>query len=330
MYVDTACPPCTRSFIQNMAMRKCLLFTFFAVFFICFAQSNTDGTTKNENATAQLGETLFFDKRLSRNGTRACASCHAPELAFSDGYRRSLGAEADLHKHNAPSLLNAAAIQRLTWSDSTVRTFQQQMQQPFFGTKPLEMGLRYADTTAIVAFLQKDKTYTQLFAKAEKNIAWRNVEMAIVAFLKTLKTDTSAHKPLSDLEKQGKAVFFAEKTQCATCHCPPYYTVATSTRNAYYNIGLYKKYPKADSGLQEITHKKQDNGKFRVPSLLNVSKTAPYMHDGSVASLAEVLTIFEQGGQAQGRQHPQKAKNVQGFWLSVEERRALLAFLYSL
>jgi cytochrome c peroxidase len=330
-YADTVCPHPSYSFIPNMTMRKFLLFSFFAVFFMCFAQSNTSIIqSKADNATVKLGETLFFEKRLSRNGTRACASCHAPEIAFSDGYRRSLGIEADLHKHNAPSLFNAAAMQRLTWADSTVKTFEQQMQQPFFGTKPLEMGLRYADTTQIIAFLQKNKTYAQLFEKAQKQLAWRNIETAIAAFLQTLRTDTSAHKPLSEIEKQGKAIFFAQKTQCATCHPPPYYTIATRTKNAYFNIGLHQKYPKEDSGLQETTHEKQDNGKFRVPSLVNVSKTAPYMHDGSVASLSEVITIFEQGGLGKGKKHPQKAKMIRGFRLTTDERQALLAFLYSL
>jgi cytochrome c peroxidase len=312
----------------------CIAFSVFGL-----AQNNLDFVVKKENLVAQknasnesvlLGKTLFFEKRLSKNGTRACASCHAPELAFTDGYRRSLGAEADLHQHNSPSLLNAAAMQNLTWSDSTVHTFRQQMQQPFFGKKTLEMGLQHRDTSTILRLLKQDKTYQTLFKNAKTAIAWRNIETALSDYLTTLRSDTSAQKTLNEAETRGKAVFFSTKTKCATCHPPPYYTISTLSQNAYFNIGLYQKYPKKDNGLRQITHKKRDDGKFRVPSLLNTSKTAPYMHDGSVATLSEVIAIFENGGHKNGKNHPQKSSMIQGFSLTATERQGLLAFLYSL
>jgi cytochrome c peroxidase len=115
---------------------------------LCIAmQSSITPENRNEHtpentatATLLLGKTLFSEKRLSQNNTRACASCHAPELAFTDGYRRSLGIYADAQQHNSPTLLNVVLMKNMTWADSTVHTFEAQMQRAFFGSRDFSRG----------------------------------------------------------------------------------------------------------------------------------------------------------------------------------------------
>jgi cytochrome c peroxidase len=318
---------------------------------LIFCGSRTQPPPQTDVQLAAIGHYLFFETRLSRNGTKSCASCHAPELAFTDGYRRSLGAETDVVAHNAPTLLNVANLKVLNWANPTTRSLAAQLQQPFFAAHPPELGLAQSDTIKILAYLRQQPTYQRLFAQAQQPFLWQTVAHSLIAYVTGLRSYNSAFDRLqrgdssamTTAARRGAQLFFSQKLNCGVCHPAPDFTLAAVTPDAYANIGLYGCYAAADNGLQEYTKKRRDNGRFRIPSLRNVALTAPYMHDGSVNTLDEALTIFERGGRDfvttsksqkqthnDGKKHPQKSALVRGFALTNRERADVLQFLNSL
>lgn len=312
-------------------------------------------------AKIALGEKLFFERMLSANGTKSCASCHDPNYAFTDGYRRSLGIYADKVRHNSPTLINTRFYATLTWANPDIKTYQEQVKLPMFGQHPPEMGLS-PDNEAPLQYLAAQADYQKLFEQAfgiphrgKKNVSqtlftYEHVFDALAAFENTLVSfqtpydryvagDTAV---LSPAAKRGQTLFFSSRLQCATCHPPPLFTDA-DTPNRYHNIGLYcldslGSYPQADEGLYEYTRQTADKGRFRTPTLRNVALTAPYMHDGSIESLAAVVALFEKGGyvwpngpnKGDGSLNPNKSSYIKGFILTPQERSDLLAFLLSL
>lgn len=297
----------------------------------------------------QLGKALFFEKRLSANSTKSCASCHAPEFAFTDGYKKSLGIEADIHPRNAPSLLNTVHYRHLNWATPHVTTFEQQMEGPLFNVVPLEMGANKEDNS-IPERLAKDSGYVRLFRAAFPNekhpFTWQPVINAIATYCRTLTSQNSPYdqyvkgdeNALSEAAKRGEKLFLSARLKCAECHKPPFFTVASDTGQSYFNIGLYEDYPDDNEGLYEATQNPADKGKFRVPSLRNLVFTAPYMHDGSVANLQEVVAIYQRAGRhietgenaGRGSRHPNKDPRIMGFFLSETEKADLIAFLVAL
>ncbi|MEY4927038.1 MAG: hypothetical protein RI894_1474 [Bacteroidota bacterium] len=301
----------------------------------------------SDSAIVSLGHFLFFDKHLSKNGTKSCSSCHAPELAFTDGYRRSLGAEADLQAHNAPTLLNIADYKTFHWADTTVKTLEQQVLKPLFASHPLELGLAQNDSAFLTYFNQNNR-YQALFYRAfptEKAFNYSHIIRALAAYTRSLRSQNSAYDryrkgdttAITRIEKRGEFLFF-QQLKCGVCHPYPAFTTATMTTKAYSNIGLYLHYPAHDEGLYETTKHRSDRGKFRIRTLRNVWLTAPYMHDGSVRDLPEVIDIFAAAGRAilygehkgDGAKNRQKSSKITNFQLSPTEKRALLAFLTAL
>jgi cytochrome c peroxidase len=360
-------------YLKNKIATYCVFALFGSLILLAF-QGNT-GLPQAENTElplAELGHFLFFDEQLSKNGTKSCSSCHAPELAFTDGYRRSLGAEADIQQHNAPSLLNIAAYTTFHWSDTTVKTIEQQLLQPLFSSHRVELGLVQTDT-AFLRHFRNNLRYKALFANAfptenSQNHAlnYAHIIAALAAYVRTLHSENAKYdlyrrneegrnegvnkqfavydaalKPrfdsLTTEERAGETLFF-KKLNCGSCHPYPTFTLASSTSAAFANIGLYAKYPKSDEGLAEKTKKRRDKGVFRIPSLRNIALTAPYMHDGSVRDLGEVIDIFAAGGRTipygdfngNGCKNKQKSKKILGFRLSPTDKHALLAFLNTL
>lgn len=304
-----------------------------------------------------LGRYLFFDTRLSFNTTKSCASCHAPEFAFSDGYRRSITASGEIALRNAPSLINSAEMKYLDWADPSVTTLEKQHERPFFNEHPVELGVK-GNEEMILNRLKSDTLYRQLFEACypaiKQPFVMGNVIKAIAAYVRKLKSLNSPYDryvagdstALSASAKKGKDLFFSNRLNCASCHRPPYFTQADrlgATDSVYVNIGLYNvgngnSYPINDIGLARSTHDQNDNGKFRIPSLRNLSFTAPYMHDGSIEGLVEVIEMYAEGGRnvdfgpyaGDGRINSRKDKRVKGFYLSDKEKGQLVDFLFSL
>jgi cytochrome c peroxidase len=300
-------------------------------------------------AKVELGRRLFHETRLSSTGQFACGSCHRPELAFTDGRPHPLGATGQPLKRSAMSLANVAYNAAFTWSDPRMLSLESQMRQPLFNEHPVEMGLMGAGHAAVEA-LSAATVYRELFAAAFPGdatpISMDHVIKAIAAFERSLISGRSpfdryvfddASAALSDSAKRGMALFFSTRVGCAQCHSgfnfsgPLVYEGHEREGASFANNGLYDvdgrgSYPANDRGLIDITHRAADMGKFRVPTLRNVALTAPYMHDGSLARLQDVIDHYARGG----RKNPHQDSRVRPLSLSQAERADLVAFLESL
>jgi cytochrome c peroxidase len=297
----------------------------------------------------ELGRRLFFDTRLSATGQYACASCHRPELAFTDGRARALGATGESTRRGALSLANVAYNPAFTWADPYLGSLEKQMRQPLFNEHPLEMGLRNGGVSA-VREISQGSGYAEQFAAAFPSdvpaLSMDNIIKAIAAFERTLISGRSAfdryvfdddRTAMSDSARRGMALFFSARVGCAQCHFGINFSGPLISqghergRALFANTGLYDVdghggYPAHDRGLLEMTHLPKDMGKFRVPTLRNVAVTAPYMHDGSLSSLQEVLDHYTRGGHKSRLQD----SRIRPFALTATERADLLAFLDSL
>jgi cytochrome c peroxidase len=295
-----------------------------------------------------LGRRLFFETRLSITGQYSCASCHRPELAYTDGKPHAVGATGEQVRRSALSLANVAYNPAFTWGNSRIRSLEAQMRQPLFSEHPLEMGLS-GDGAAALTALALDTTYIAQFGAAfssDAPLTMEHVIQAIAAFERTLISGRSPfdryvfdddRSALSESAKRGMALFYSPRGGCSQCHFginfsgPIVYEGHAKADAIYANTGLYDvdgrgSYPAGDQGLMEITHRAQDMGKFRVPTLRNVGLTAPYMHDGSLSSLDAVLDHYVQGGHHGPRQDPKIRRLV----LAAGDRKDLIAFLVSL
>ncbi len=278
-----------------------------------------------DNAEILLGKQLFFDKSLSANGTKSCASCHNPQLSFTDGYRKTLGIKADIALRNTPSLLNMKDNHFFNWADSSLHSVVQQMEGPLFGQHPVEMGMRFQN--------EVDKQ------KSIKAIA------AFVQFIVSNRSTYDLHlqtkKPMDSLAMQGKQLFFSNALKCGQCHAGENFNSPLVEADRFANIGLYNFAPAKsaiDSGLAFVTHNANDVGKVRIPSLRNVALTAPYMHDGSAATLKEVIAHYARGGRqldygeipGDGALQKNKHAKITGFHINAQETNALIRFLETL
>ena len=308
----------------------------------------------------ELGRWLFYDRRLSLNDTTSCATCHIQALAFTDGRPRSVGATGAFHPRSSMTLVNAAYASRLTWSNQLLDKLEDQALTPMFGDNPIEMGMAGREDT-IVQLLRTDPRYTELvpaaFSDDQDPYSVLNTIRAISAFVRTIISYDSPYdhfvngdeNALGDSAQQGMELFFSERLECFHCHGGFNFTDSTTHANSnvdrfgYHNTGLYNidgngAYPADNTGLYDMTGQRRDMGRFKAPTLRNVAVTAPYMHDGSIASLDAVIAHYERGGRligegafaGDGRSNPFKSEFIRGFELSADERAGLIAFLESL
>jgi cytochrome c peroxidase len=269
-----------------------------------------------------LGRRLFFDTRLSRTHDVACASCHEQKHAFADPRRVSEGVEGRQGTRNAPPLFNLAWNKSFFW-DGGAPTLEHQVIGPI--VNPLEMDMKMED---VVSRLAADSSYVRQFKAAfDQKPAPEGVTKALASFMRTMVSgesrydrfkegDTSA---LSDSEKRGMDLFFSERAECFHCHVG-----FNLTNNGFHNNGTRPDDP--DLGREHITEKESDRGKFKVPSLRNIAVTAPYMHDGSLETLEDVIEHYAKGGQG----HPNTDPTIHPLELTAQEKADLVAFLRSL
>jgi cytochrome c peroxidase len=244
-------------------------------------------------AKVELGRYLFYDTRLSVNGTQACASCHKQELAFTDGRPVAIGATGQKHPRGSMSLVNVAYSKILTWSDPSMTQLEQQALVPMFGEHPVELGLR-KDDARFLSTLRSEPSYAPLFAHAfpadPDPFTITNVVKAIACFERSIISARSPYDryhyggdetAISDSAKRGEIVFFSQPFTCFTCHGGPTFA---------------------------------DNQTPKVPTLRNIALTAPYLHDGSAATLDATFEHNSKGA----------------YRLSADQRRDLTEFLKSL
>ncbi len=308
----------------------------------------------------ELGRWLFYDTRLSGNRTMSCASCHIQALAFTDGKTRSVGSTGESHPRGAMSLVNVAYASRLTWANPLLDRLEDQALTPLLGDNPVEMGLgTRPDDFAVL--LKTEERYKALAKRAFPNdddpYSLLNGVRAISAFVRTIVSFQSPYdrymggddRALGEAAIRGMNLFFSERLECFHCHGGFNFTDSTTHANArveqvgYHNTGLYNvgnagDYPAENTGLYDMTGERRDIGRFKAPTLRNISVTAPYMHDGSIATLDEVIDHYARGGRrieegeyaGDGRLSPYKSEFIRGFDLSDDERKDLIAFLEAL
>lgn len=246
-----------------------------------------------------LGRYLFFDPILSGNGTISCASCHDPNKGLSDGLATSIGSDNHRLKRGAPSLWNVAYLQKLFW-DGRASSLEEQMQGPLFSEEEMNNT-----PENLLETLNSIKEYKQMFAEAfpekekESSIELNEIYKSITAFQSSLislnsKYDRYAHgyhDALNENEIEGMNVFRSFVARCAECHTPPLFT------NQQFAV-LGTPEPDGlplDPGAEEPFHDKTLRGAFKVPSLRNIEKTAPYMHSGNFGTLRETVEFYTKG-----------------------------------
>jgi len=304
---------------------------------------------------ALLGRYLFYDRRLSVNGTTSCATCHRQEIAFTDGRAQALGATGQGHPRSSMSLVNVAYNTAFNWSDPSVHSLEEQVLKPMFSTNPVELGVVKAD---LLRLIRSDTTYRALFPQAfpgEANaFTIGNVAKAIASFERTIVSAGSEYdrfhflgdtNAISESAKRGEFLFFLDYggPSCFRCHGGFNFSDATGSRVEFHNTGLYNlagplSYPAPNLGIYEHTKLATDVGKFKAPTLRNIALTAPYMHDGSIRTLEEVVDHYAAGGRTigggplagVGHDNPAKDKLIHGFFMTPQNRADLVAFLVSL
>jgi cytochrome c peroxidase len=269
-----------------------------------------------------LGKKLFYETRMSQNNAISCASCHKPQYAFSDNTAFSIGNNKLRGRGNTTTLTNIAYNPYFTRAGG-VPTLEMQILVPIqehdeFNTNILD----------IVKKLKKDTFYEK-----QSRIAYNReldpyvITRAIANFERSFISLNSKfdryfyhkEKSLSQSQIRGYNLFKSKKTNCFECH-----SGFNFTNYAFENNGLYKDYQ--DTGRMRLTHKESDEALFKVPTLRNIALTAPYMHDGSIESLKDVITHYNTGGKA----HQNKSPFVRPLGLNQQEQEDLVAFLESL
>ena len=311
-------------------------------------------------AKVELGRRLFYDGRLAADFMRSCASCHQQETAFSDAAPFSWGVTGQLTARNTPSLTNVGYAQSLTWVNPYMRDLEVQARAPLFGEHPVEMGMANQQEE-LAGRLAADPVYRELFPRAfpaeDGHISVSTITAALAAFERTLVSARSPYdeyrfggKPsaISEAARRGEALFFSDRLKCRACHGDPLFGAGSAGEGSplanFHNTGLYNldasgAYPASNPGLIANTANPADMGKFKTPGLRNIALTAPYMHDGSLRTLAEVLDHYAAGGRlvpegealaGDGRKNPLKDPLITGFVLSQQEKQDVIAFLESL
>ncbi len=281
-------------------------------------------------STVKLGKLLFYEARLSKDGTISCASCHESKFAFSSQTALSQGIGGQLGKRKAPVIINRAFHANQFW-DGRAESLEAQVTGPL--TNPLEMG---STVEAAVAFLEGNSGYRALFSAAfgTDQITIERVSRSVADFEKTLLSGNSkwdlnqndpASHPLTVREARGFEIF--NDRECHICHQPPAFT-----DDLFHNSGVaFKNGVFVDEGRFGYTktlgsEKAEELGAFKTPTLRNVNRHGPFMHDGSLKTLEEVVEFYNQGGV----ENPHLDPDITSLGLSDQDKQDLISFLGTL
>lgn len=270
-----------------------------------------------------LGKKLFYDNLLSIDYSISCASCHNVSAAFSDVVALSLGAGGKVGRRNAPTLANVAYHPYFT-REGGLETLEKQILVPIqehdeFDFNIVEIAKRMNEIPAYVAASKA------VFDRVPDPYV---ITRAIATFERTLVSGNSAYDKFIQFKdssnfnsaaRRGMQLFFSNRTECSSCH-----SGFNFTNYSFENNGLYEVY--ADNGRERLTDLATDNARFKVPTLRNIALTAPYMHDGSISTLTDVIAHYNSGGNS----HPNKSELIRPLGLTKAEQQDLVAFLHTL
>jgi cytochrome c peroxidase len=268
-----------------------------------------------------LGTMLFFDPRLSASGTMSCSTCHLPELAWTDGKKLSTKDDGSLNKRHTPTLVNCGYCENLYWDGRAPS-----MEKNVVAAWKNQMG---ADPTKVAGVLAAIPTYASLFQKAfGRSPDEETIGMALAAFARMPRGINSAFdrwqngdEKAVDADVRAGYDLFLGKAGCAVCHAPPLFT-----DKVFHNTGIGMDAAEPDKGRGAHLKDPTLDGYFKTPSLRDVAKTAPYFHDGSIATLEDAVRFMASGGRA----NPTRSPELMDRKLSEVEIQALVAFLKSL
>ncbi len=274
----------------------------------------------------QLGKLLFFDKRLSQNDSIACGSCHMPTLAFTDGQPVSAGIHRQQGGRSAPASINRVFSSAQFW-DGRAATLEEQSVGPF--ANPIEHGFKNHDE--LVAKINTIEGYKPLFKKAfgTEEISTALIGKAIASFQRTILSGNSPYdrfdyrgeeNALSPAAQRGLKLFLG-KARCTRCH-----SGFNFTDEKFHNLGIDWDMDHVDLGRYHVTKNPEEIGAFKTPTLREISRTAPYMHNGRFASLRAVVDFYDQGGIA----NPHQDSLIISLKLTEQEKKDLIEFLLSL
>jgi len=255
-----------------------------------------------------LGRRLFFDRRLSLDRTLSCASCHHPKRAFTDGRAVAVGVLGRKGTRSAPTLVNRGYGASHFW-DGRAPTLEKQVLEPILSAK--ELNMTFEEVAARVGMGPED------VSRALASYV-RSIRSGDSSFDRYLHGDRNA---LSEQQRRGLNLFRG-KANCSACHVGPNFT-----DEGFHNTGVaWRDRVLLDAGRFTVTAKPVDRGAFKTPTLREVARTAPYMHDGSLATLEQVIDHYDRGGNP----NPALDPDLRPLRLNPEEKQALIAFLRSL
>lgn len=295
------------------------------VLMVPFIWSFTNTEPKTE---AELGKILFFDPILSKDSTVSCSSCHKPDLAFADSLAISPGIENRIGRRNAPSIMNMASRSEFFY-DGRAKDLVDQIHFPIEDN--LEMDAKMSE---VVERLKNHAKYPIWFKKIYNEVPnENNLARAIASFEESLETsDTEFDAWMNDLPNKmsnaairGRKLFLSDRAKCFDCHFSPDFT-----GDEFKNIGLYDEKKYKDKGRYEVTKNQNDLGKFKVPGLRNVAVTGPYMHDGSFATLKDVIEYYSDPYQFVTNPINMDTTLLKPINFTTQEKEDLEAFLLSL
>jgi cytochrome c peroxidase len=275
-------------------------------------------------ARVELGRRLFFDPILSADQSLACASCHHPDHGFASPDGRPQGFRGQRLARRAPTLLNRAYGQAFFW-DGRTGSLEEQALEPI--ANPTEMGSSVADA---VKRLQANKDYQARFAAAfDDGVTGPNLGKALASFERVLlRGDSPVDRFRADGRREGMSAavrhglwLYESKGRCWQCH-----RGSNFTDESFHNTGVSWGQMPLDLGRFTVTGQEADRGRFKTPTLRGVALTGPYMHDGSIKSLREVVEFYNQGG----RPNPQLDPILRPLQLTRDEQDDLVAFLEAL
>lgn len=281
-------------------------------------------------AKAELGWLLYFDKRMSVDGTVACASCHDPKHAFTDGSPFSKGIRGQLGGRSAPTIINRAYSLEQFW-DGRAKTLEEQAKGPI--ANPIEMGHAHDLCEKCIGAIAGYRTrFKEVFG--DEKVSIDRIAQSIATFERTVLSGNSPYdkfkagdkSALSDSQQRGMDIFFSNNARCDSCH-----EGINFTNGKYANVGIGAEKPEPDLGRFAVTKQEEDRGAFKTPTLREIAHTGPYMHDGGMKTLEEVVDHYSNGGIGKSGKKPVGLhQDVRPLNLKDQDKKDLVEFLKAL
>ena len=274
-------------------------------------------------ATVMLGQRLFRERLLSRDRSLACVDCHRPDRAFTDGRAKAIGVGGRRGPRSVPTIVNRAWGESFFW-DGRIATLEEQVLQPILAELEMDLSIDEA-----IERLRSASPYPVAFRETfGRDVNDDDLARALAAYVRTIQSGSSPFdryvwgEPTAlSAEAQAGHRLFRGRANCSACHVGPNFT-----DEEFHNTGAFWGGQPYDAGRVVVAGVIEDTGKFKTPTLREIARTAPYMHDGSIATLEDVVDFYDRGG----NDNPFRDRELRPLRLTADEKTSLVAFLQSL